>query len=101
MPRSTAPRISSLARMLRPRAGSSAMDGVCTAWLGNSSMRSASFVLWLVRRVREVVLVDGTVVHLGRQRPAEAAEGREDYGSLRRAQVAEEGTEALALRRLR
>src|SRR5262245_2606894 len=101
MPRSTAPRISSFDRWLRPRAGSSAIDGAWAPSLGNDSMRCLPLVAGLVRRVREVVVVDGSVVDLGRQCPTEAVKGRQDDRSLRRAQVAEDGTEAFALRRLR
>src|SRR4029079_440430 len=85
MPSRTAPRISSLARTLRPRAGSSAIEGAraagCSiAFSGNDSIR-CSFVLRgaavagrrSVRRVGEVVLVDWTVLDLGGQGPAEAA----------------------------
>src|SRR5262245_64841686 len=87
MPSRTAPRISSLARTLRPSAGSSATDGArfASVAVGNDSMTLASFVLWgalvgrrSVRRVGEVVVVDRSVVDVGRIGPAEAAHGRED-----------------------
>src|SRR6185437_15028606 len=113
MPSRTAPRISSLARMLRPSAGSSAIDGVCApgcsiAFSGNDSIRS-SFVLWgaevagrrSVRRVGEVVLVGRTVVDLGREGPPKAAQRLEDDRPLGRGQPTDDGAEPLALRGLR
>src|SRR6185295_18230314 len=105
MPSNTAPRISSLARTLRPRAGSSVIDGAWAPSLGIDSMKllpscSGSVALGLVRCIREVVLVGGLAVDLCRQRPAEAPEGLQDDRPLRRRQVADDGTEAFALRRL-
>src|SRR5690242_753946 len=69
MPSRTAPRISSFARTLSPSAGSSATDGVWSpsAAVGNDSMGQLPSCSGSVGRVGEVVVMDGSVVDLGRE----------------------------------